>query len=81
MEELFVSCKKAPIRADKRFYLQGYYLVASATATATATVAPTMGLLPKRFVKSNQHLSCVIVSHCTTLFKYLLAILTNYQPA
>ncbi len=37
-------CGACPVRADGRE--RGYFFIASSTATATATVAPTMGLLP-----------------------------------
>jgi hypothetical protein len=39
--------KKEPILSNRTLGFAGNYLEAFSTATATATVAPTMGLLPK----------------------------------
>ena len=45
-DELFALEEKEPILLDKLLIMQKDYLEASSIATATATVAPTMGLLP-----------------------------------
>ena len=42
----FVLTKREPLSRFSVFYLVSNYLLASSIATATATVIPTMGLLP-----------------------------------
>ena len=48
---------------------------AFSTATATATVAPTMGLLPKENIYS---FAQFVVFHCNLLYNISISILHNY---
>ena len=51
------------------------YLEAFSTATATATVAPTMGLLPKENMHS---FTQFVVFPCNLLYNISISILHNY---